>query len=238
MRSDALEELRAALRQMLPAAAGSGAARLNGTAATLHEAELAATTRMSPRRLLEFRAGRAVARIALGELGAGSPPLPVGPSRAPVWPEGFVGSISHAGEVAVAVATRTADIRAIGIDLEPALPLDAELLRRVCLPAELARLRRSADMALRAKLTFSAKESVYKCLAPVTGIFLEFDDVEILFDSGPAEFSVRGHGPGEAAIGAEKIAGRFALAGGYWLTTAWLSPPHRAALPGSQGAGG
>ena len=150
--------------------------------------------------------------------------VPVGANRAPLWPHGFVGSISHAGELALAVAAPSSLIRAIGVDLEPALPLDQELLNRVCRPEELARLQTSPNPLLQAKLVFSAKESVYKCLAPLMGIFLEFDDLEILFDMAERTFCARGHGQGKSLISSNTVTGGFTEAGGYWITAAWLGP--------------
>ncbi|MEO8225499.1 MAG: 4'-phosphopantetheinyl transferase superfamily protein [Gammaproteobacteria bacterium] len=238
MRSDALDEVRLALRQILPAGVCSSAGLLSDTASPLHEAERAATARMSPRRLQEFCAGRTQARIVLRELGVAPPFVAVSPARAPLWPTGVVGSISHTGELALAVAARANDVRSIGIDIEPAVPLDAELLHRVCLPAEVARLGDPPRAATRAKLTFSAKESTYKCLAPLTGIFLEFEDVEIRFDWEGLRFTASGHGPKSAVIDEASIAGHFALAGGHWLTAAWIAPPHRSGGDGNQCPGG
>jgi len=180
---------------------------------------------MSSRRLREFSAGRAQARAALGQLGLHAPELAVLPDRQPLWPAGFVGSISHAGHLALAVAAPCTALRAIGVDLEPAVPLDEELVQRVCRPEERGRLTTSAAPLKLAKLIFSAKESVYKCIAPLTGIFLEFEDVEILFATGEPRFRARGHGPATASLGPATLAGAFAEAGGYWITAAWQQTP-------------
>ncbi|RQW77021.1 MAG: 4'-phosphopantetheinyl transferase superfamily protein, partial [Methylococcus sp.] len=176
-------------------------------------------------RLREFTAGRAQARAALGQLGLHSAEVAVLPDRRPLWPTGFVGSISHAGHLALAVAAPVTALQAIGIDLEPAVPLDEELVQRVCRPEELGQLATSPAPLKVAKLIFSAKESVYKCIAPLTGIFLEFEDVEILFEPGEAGFRVRGHGPASALLGPATLTGAFAEAGGYWITVAWQRPP-------------
>jgi 4'-phosphopantetheinyl transferase EntD len=190
----------------------------------LADAELAMTGRMSPRRIQEFSAGRAHARAALQELGLRSPVLPVGADRGPLWPPGFVGSISHAGEIAMAAAAPCTVVRAIGVDLEPSLPLDDELLGRVCRPEELVRLRAAPRLLHQAKLIFSAKESVYKCVAPLMGIFLDFADLEIQFDAGEETFCACGHGPGAGLISPTAVAGRFAEVAGYWITVAWQQP--------------
>ncbi len=74
-------------------------------------------------------AARIVAKALLAELGA--PPaveLPRSASRAPRWPPGFVGSLAHDGEFAVAAVAPAASILGVGIDVEPALPLPEDLL--------------------------------------------------------------------------------------------------------------
>jgi 4'-phosphopantetheinyl transferase EntD len=180
---------------------------------------------MSPRRLLEFSAGREHAKRALGELGLTSPEIAVGAGRAPLWPAGYVGSISHGGDLVVAVAATATRMRSIGVDLEPDVALDADLVRRVCRPEEVARVPASVALSRWAKLVFSAKESVYKCIAPLTGVFLEFEDVEILFDAGREQFLARGHGPAAGLIAPSTLAGTFAAAGGYWVTAAWQERP-------------
>jgi|CXWL01.1.fsa_nt_gi 4'-phosphopantetheinyl transferase EntD len=228
MHPNALTEIQTAVRRLLPAGITSSAGPIADAYPPLAQAELAVTGRMRSNRLQEFSAGRAHARTALQELGLRSPVVPVGADRAPLWPPGFVGSISHAGKLALAVAAPCTVMRAIGVDLEPSVPLDMELLNRVCRPEELARLQTSPmppHLPLhQAKLIFSAKESVYKCVAPLMGIFLEFADLEILIDTGNGKFCARGHGPAESLISPDTVTGRFAEAGGYWVTIAWQRP--------------
>ena len=75
--------------------------------------------------------------------------------------------------------------------------------------------------ALHAKLIFSAKESVYKCVAPVLGLFLEFADLEIVFSATGEGFHAIGHGPAQGRVSAETVEGGWSEAGGYLLTGAW-----------------
>ncbi|MDH4023164.1 MAG: 4'-phosphopantetheinyl transferase superfamily protein [Gammaproteobacteria bacterium] len=176
---------------------------------------------MAPRRLLEFTAGRTCAHEALALIGSPSHGVPIGPQREPVWPRGVVGSISHSGDLAVAAVAPATLLHAIGIDIEPALPLDADLLGRICRPAELARLRRGPDTALRAKLVFSAKESVYKCLWPTTRQFLEFSDVEIVLEEPGENFRVVGWGP-LRELSSASLTGRYTRAARYIITAAYM----------------
>ena len=223
MPANELIEVSAALRRLLPPVVASSAGLIADHYPPLPPEELAATERMTAGRRQEFSAGRAHARTVLQRLGLDSPVVPVGADRSPRWPRGFVGSISHAGELVLAVAASCTRVRALGVDLEPGLPLDNDLVNRICRPEELSRLAASAEPLRQAKLIFSAKESVYKCVAPQMGIFLDFPDLEIIFDGEPERFHARGHGKAAALIGPDTVTGRFAAAGGYWLTTAWQS---------------
>ena len=74
-------------------------------------------------RQTEFALGRALARNALKDIGHLHPTtpvaIPVGGDRAPNWPTGIIGSISHCQDICVAVvARRAASVRAIGVDIE------------------------------------------------------------------------------------------------------------------------
>lgn len=67
----------------------------------------------------EFALGRALARRALAAAGHARVGIPAGPDRAPIWPTGIIGSITHCDHIAVAaVAPTQSGIQAIGIDLE------------------------------------------------------------------------------------------------------------------------
>ncbi len=227
MSPDLIVEITAALRATLPTGVALSLGSVAGHQPALLGDEIPLAAPMVEKRRQEFMAGRAHARVALKALGVMPQAIPVGSSRAPIWPAGFVGSISHAGELVAAVAAPARLMAGIGVDLEPATPLADDLLERVCLPDELARLRHEAQQAPdrgpahAAKLIFSAKESVYKCIAPRLGIFLEFADLEILPDRHQQEFSTRGHGPTGNRIAPPALSGRFVEIGGYWMTVAW-----------------
>ncbi|APX14323.1 4'-phosphopantetheinyl transferase family protein [Tateyamaria omphalii] len=99
-------------------------------------------------------------------------------NRAPRWPDGLVGSITHTSQAALAIVTRSTAARSIGIDLEDATPLPHDLWDVVLTPAERARAHDGAT----AKRIFSSKEAVYKAQFPITGQRLEFTDLSIQFD--------------------------------------------------------
>jgi 4'-phosphopantetheinyl transferase EntD len=131
-------------------------------------------------RIEQFTAGRVCARIALGRLGvAATTPILRGEDRAPIWPPGFIGSISHTDTWCAAAVARTEDIRALGIDLESSTPLKEALLKRVCTPKEREWLHELPAPGVTGKILFSAKEAVYKCQYPLSNQFLGFHAVEV-----------------------------------------------------------
>jgi 4'-phosphopantetheinyl transferase EntD len=104
-------------------------------------------------------------------------------SGAPVWPEGLMGSLAHDRQIAVAALARRGDFAGIGIDVEPAEPIDAELVRIVATATE----RKSiAEDLLQCRVLFAVKEAVYKAVNPLDGVFLEHHDVEVSLTDGIA----------------------------------------------------
>jgi 4'-phosphopantetheinyl transferase EntD len=137
----------------------------------------------APNRRREFAAGRTAARLALSYLGELATAVPRGPDRAPIWPKGIVGSISHCEGFCGAVAAREVDVASIGFDVEIAESLPEELHSMIFSPGELHELEvrsRQAGVDF-AKVGFSAKEAFYKCHYPLVGGGLDFRDVVIRF---------------------------------------------------------
>jgi 4'-phosphopantetheinyl transferase EntD len=197
--------------------------------ATLFPAEIAASVSMSARRRAAFCAGRACARAALARLGAPAAAIAIGPARAPVWPSGIVGSISHTDNIVAAVVARDPPIGGVGLDLEDDEPFDdPALVRLVCRPEELGPASDPSDPAnrQRGKLLFVVKEAVYKLYQPLAGAFLDFHDVRVTLDEAAGVFwaELTGARPRE-------IAGRRAMIGGFVRTEnlcialAWLRRP-------------
>ncbi|GAA0234777.1 4'-phosphopantetheinyl transferase superfamily protein [Saccharothrix mutabilis subsp. mutabilis] len=146
------------------------------------------------KRRKEFTTGRHCARLALGRLGLPPVPLPPGERRAPVWPDGVVGSITHCKGYRAAAVARTADIRTIGIDAEPNEPNPDGVLEAIALPGELrmvAALGRATDKVCWDRLLFSAKESVYKAWFPLARTWLGFEDAEVTVNPDDGTFTAR-----------------------------------------------
>lgn len=187
----------------------------------LLKAEQEAVAGAAQTRIEQFTAGRVCSRIALGRFGvAATTPIPRGEDRAPIWPPGFVGSISHTDSWCAAAVARAEDVRAIGIDLEPATPLKEALWRRVCTPKERDWLRELPESGLTGKVLFSAKESVYKCQYPLTTKFLGFHAVEVEIGDGTFR-AVFQQGAGEFQPG-DVISGRYLVEEGLVATACEL----------------
>ena len=171
----------------------------------------------------EFTTGRHCARVALRSLGVAPTAIARGDLGAPCWPEGVVGSITHCAGYRAAAVARVADLVTIGIDAEPNEPLPGKVLDIVALPPERAMVAALAgampDVAWD-RLLFSAKESVYKAWAPLTGTFLDFDGANIAFDPAAGTFIARLRKPGASLAGAARgeFAGRFVVRDGLAVT--------------------
>lgn len=141
---------------------------------------LAAAHYPAAHRRQAFLAGRAVAATALAAL---QRPGEVGRAAdgAPSWPAAVVGSIAHDGTQAVAVVGLDAQWQALGVDVEPDLPLPADAASVALRVEDQAALRQhfGPEAQRHSRLVFSAKECVHKALHPLRGAWLDFDAVRI-----------------------------------------------------------
>lgn len=212
----------AALRGLFDVPVGVGLADPRAAHPTPAEAE--AVARAIPRRQQEFAAGRAAVRAAFADAGAMAQPVPSGPDRAPVWPAGWRGSLSHSETLCIAVVAR--GMGALGLDLEPDAPLSDDLIAEVCTAQELAAAQRAlgdASPGRAARLVFSAKEAAYKAQYPASHRVLDFAALEIGFapegrPGGPGRFSATfAVGVPPFAPGA-RLMGRWARIAGHLVT--------------------
>lgn len=140
-------------------------------------------TRAVPKRRAEFLAGRVAARTALTALGfAGAPSR--NEDGSPKWPAEVVGSISHGAERALCAVAHASELRSIGIDTERLMSeaASAELRARICSDEERAAMAHGIAAPDHHLVTFafSAKESLYKCLYPLMGRFMDFDAARVV----------------------------------------------------------
>ncbi|MFE2730772.1 4'-phosphopantetheinyl transferase [Streptomyces sp. NPDC059349] len=182
------------VRGVLPAFVAVAGAFGEAAGAVLFPEERAYVAGAAATRRREFGEVRHCARRALGALGIRPLPLVPGADRAPRWPGGVVGSMTHCpGYRAAAVASRTR-LLSLGIDAEPHAPLPAGVLDLVADPVEraaLARLARTHPRVHWDTLLFSAKESVFKAWFPLMGSWLDFTDARLRFRPRDAAFDVR-----------------------------------------------
>ena len=140
--------------------------------------------RASPKRRAEFLAGRLCAQRALLRLQGRVSVPSIGPDRAPLWPNGAVGSITHSDNWAAALVAKQAQFFGVGIDMERYLSNeDGQKLAGALLTAnERERLNGLTveQFALMVTVIFSLKESLFKALYPLVGKHFYFEDAELI----------------------------------------------------------
>lgn len=169
------------------------------------------------KRQQEFTAGRAMARQAMAVL-ADAPvalPIPAGADRAPIWPDGWQGSISHKSTLCLAVVGRSGAL--LGLDLEEDTPLAPDLIPTICTEAEIAQIA-GRDAGRLAKLIFSAKEAAYKAQYALTRQVFGFHRLEMRLDQPPGRFEAAfTQSTGGFAKG-DLLTGRYCRARGHLVT--------------------
>lgn len=133
------------------------------------------------KRQAEFLAGRFLARTLLEQRGIQSQDVAIGPNRAPIWPHGIVGSISHHDQLAACVISHQTHERCgVGLDIERLIApeLVAGMAGVVTDPEEGRRLStQGMDNCVLMTLIFSAKESIFKALYPQVQRYFDFLEV-------------------------------------------------------------
>lgn len=170
-----------------------------------------------PRRLAEFAAGRSAARMAMAGLGHPPQPIPTAPDRAPIWPAGLTGSITHSDRLCLAIIGRSTQWAGLGIDTEPAEPLDPALWPIILRPEE----GLPAPDPATAKLIFSAKEAVYKAQYPISKRLFGFDALTV--DLGDMTFRARFATAMPPFDQGHEIVGKYCEIDGQIITIAWVA---------------
>jgi 4'-phosphopantetheinyl transferase EntD len=128
-------------------------------------------------------AARIVARELLSRFGHAPRAIPKSTAGMPVWPQGIVGSLAHESKVAVAAMATQREFLSIGVDIEPAEPLDPDLLHIIATARERERIQ---DDPCRGRVLFAVKEAIYKAVYPLDRTFLDHHDVEVSLAAGTA----------------------------------------------------
>lgn len=136
------------------------------------------------KRKTEYLAGRICAREAVNYITGHAAAPALGADRAPCWPRGTVGSVTHSHGWAAAIVASSQHYLSLGLDAE-ALLSDSratKLARKILTTSERQRFR--LDLATRPgrliTLAFSVKESLFKALYPLTQKRFYFEDAELL----------------------------------------------------------
>jgi 4'-phosphopantetheinyl transferase EntD len=169
-----------ALARVLPPGVVWQAVTIGEAGEALFPEESAAVAKAVAHRRAEFAAGRQAARAALRRLCGFTGPVPPGIDRAPVWPPGVVGSISHDEGLAVAAVALAIDVRALGLDIDTVARFKPELEGPICTPDEVQRLlsgRAPPERQRQLARVFCIKEAVYKAQYPLTRGWLDFADL-------------------------------------------------------------
>lgn len=185
----------------------------------LQPVEARTVSKAVPKRVAEFAAGRRAARRALAEIGFHGVALPVGEDRAPLWPEGVTGSITHDAGIALAAVAQVGRAGSIGIDLTEAAPLPGGTRSQILRHPEEARLDE-----LEARCVFSAKECLFKALSPDVGVVFGFSAAVVRPNFSDGTFEIRlAHALGHYEAG-QSWQGRVTVAEGLLLTALALPP--------------
>jgi 4'-phosphopantetheinyl transferase EntD len=160
----------------------------------LTTAEREAAAGFGAKRRADFATGRYCLRQCTGLLNYKDSVL-IGPRGMPLLPPGIVGSISHSPKLCGAIAGAMDQFRSVGLDIESLGRVLPEMWSLLFTEGELDYLNSIAverQMEL-ATIFFSLKEAFYKLQFPLSGLFLDFPDVEII--AADVGFQVRNRKP-------------------------------------------
>lgn len=170
------------LARLLGSDVGIGWSEVSDEAGLLPE-ESVSVEQAIPKRRAEFAAGRRAARMALAGLGRPAVAIPVGAARAPLWPQGVQGAITH--DLGLAMAAVSQSNASLGLDLTEAAPLPSETRQSILPYSAEARLG-----PLEGRAGFSAKESLFKALFPYVGAYFGFDAALVRPDLKAGSFKI------------------------------------------------
>lgn len=147
---------------------------------------------VSEKRIRDFSAGRHCAKKLLNKLGDVNSEILIGSKKEPLWPKGFVGSISHSKSFVGAVVSKSSQLVSIGLDIEKIGRVKKNMWRNLFTPIEQEFLNTLSedDELFYTTLYFSMKESFYKLQYPITKEYLWFTDVELKQDKGVFNLAV------------------------------------------------
>ncbi|KDO02300.1 phosphopantetheinyltransferase component of enterobactin synthase multienzyme complex [Rickettsia tamurae subsp. buchneri] len=134
----------------------------------------------------EFVAGRLCAVNALEKLTGKKFFVGQDGMGRPVWPDNVVGSITHTDDIVIAGVAKSEKYVSIGIDLEKIIDssdIIASLEQSILVGKEKALISKmdKTKYIMCLYLFFSFKESLYKCLKPITKKMFSFEAAEVIY---------------------------------------------------------
>ena len=179
---------------------------------------------LSQNRNQEYLLGRLAIKDALGSLGYPPTWIERDPlTKSPVWPEGITGSLSHSSGLALAVVGDSPPILGLGVDLEKAnRTIDLGIERHICTQDESDELRslHLENHAIRLLMTFSAKESLYKCFfGRIPRDLLRFKNVSLKWEA--SKWTAHWKFPSEKKYSMETTIGYWGMDQNWLWTICW-----------------
>jgi 4'-phosphopantetheinyl transferase EntD len=101
--------------------------------------------------------------------------LDFGIDRNPIWPNNFVGSISHSKSYAISAIGLKKELNYLGIDVESISRVNDSIAQKILIDRDIKQID-GFDLDELYTLIFSAKESFYKALFPKYGKYFGFEN--------------------------------------------------------------
>lgn len=184
--------------------------------------EKASVGTMTVQRRREFMTGRTYAHAVIRRLGMQAGPILVNEDRSPRWQQGIVGSITHSADRCAVAVALSEHVAGIGIDIER-ISDTGDDIKSMLGPEESRALEGMAheERYRMMCLLFSAKESFFKMQYPLTGRWLEFDDVTARILDGE-RFEIRDHPVVDKTI-PNTVCGHYRMQGDHVYTAVYLA---------------
>lgn len=157
----------------------------------------------SERRKRESAEARSLAHDMLARRGVLNVEIARHENGFPVWPSGWVGSLSHSSGWVAAIQGRGAALRGVGVDIESPTRMKPAMWAHIMTAGEREALAvfDQGEAALHATAVFGAKEALFKTLSPGGGVVPGFLEVEIVWQ-GAGRFEARCAGATVVGVGA------------------------------------
>lgn len=183
----------AQLEALFPPAVVLRSALVRDHFASLTECEQLLVAHAVERRRADFSTGRVLAADGLRELGIPRCPIGRGSHNEPLWPPGVIGSISHSSGVCIVVLASSNAMEFIGIDVE-SCTADVTKISKLIMTTRELQSQSTADpvtLAESTRVTFCAKEAIFKAVFPRVARFVDFQEVTVTVNADAQTFEAR-----------------------------------------------